>query len=141
MARVEAVLRRTHPSGDEPELPLRFGELEVHAAARRVLRAGEELALTQREFDLLLFLARHPARVFTREELMKRVWGFASYADTSTVTVHLRRLRTKIERDPARPCHVETVRGVGYRFARERRRDGDASRTIGGRSSPRVAWP
>jgi len=117
VARVEAVLRRAHPPVDEPEPPLRFGAIEVHPAARRVLVGGEALALTQREFDLLLFLARHPARVFTREELMKQVWGPTYYADTSTVTVHIRRLRTKIERDPARPRHVETVWGVGYRFA------------------------
>jgi len=117
VARVEAVLRRAHPPVDEPEPPLRFGAIEVHPAARSVLVDGEALALTQREFDLLLFLARHPARVFTREELMKQVWGPTYYADTSTVTVHIRRLRTKIERDPARPRHVQTVWGVGYRFA------------------------
>ncbi len=117
VARVEAVLRRVLPLHGEPEPPLRFGEIEVHPDARRVLVAGEELALTQREFDLLLFLARNPARVFTREQLMDQVWRFTYYSDTSTVTVHIRRLRAKIERDPARPRHIETVWGVGYRFA------------------------
>ena len=80
-------------------------------------RDGELLALTQREFDLLLFLARHPGRAFTREELMDHVWQYAFYTDTSTVTVHIRRLRTKLEADPEAPCRIETVWGVGYRFA------------------------
>ena len=117
VARVQAVLRRVLPPGADEGAPLRFGELEILPAARRVLVAGEEVALTQREFDLLLFLARHPARVFTREELMDQVWRFAYYSDTSTVTVHIRRVRAKIERDPTRPRHLETVWGVGYRFA------------------------
>ena len=72
--------------------------------------------LTQREFDLLLFLARHPGQVFTRDQLMEQVWRFSFYSDTSTVTVHIRRLRAKIEREPAQPRFVETVWGVGYRF-------------------------
>ena len=78
---------------------------------------GEPVALTQREFDLLLFLARHPGRAFTREELMDHVWQYAFYTDTSTVTVHIRRLRTKLEADPEAPRWIETVWGVGYRFA------------------------
>ena len=77
---------------------------------------GEEVVLTQREFDLLLFLARHPGQVFTRDQLMEQVWRFSFYSDTSTVTVHIRRLRAKIEREPAQPRYVETVWGVGYRF-------------------------
>jgi DNA-binding response OmpR family regulator len=81
-----------------------------------VLVAGEEVALTQREFDLLLFLARHPGQVFTRDQLMQQVWRFPFYSDTSTVTVHIRRLRAKVEREPARPRHIETVWGVGYRL-------------------------
>ena len=79
-------------------------------------RAGEPLRLTAKEFDLLFFLASHPRRVFSRDQLMERVWGYTSALDTGTVTVHLRRLRAKIERDPARPRHLETVWGVGYRF-------------------------
>ncbi len=117
VARVDAVLRRVD-TPDEQEPPLRFdGDLVVDAAGRRATRGGDELALTQREFDLLLFLARHPGRAFSREELMERVWGHSFYTDTSTVTVHVRRLRAKIEPDPERPTYLETVWGVGYRFA------------------------
>jgi DNA-binding response OmpR family regulator len=78
---------------------------------------GEEAQLTQREFDVLLFLARHPGQVFSRNQLMDAIWQYSFYTDTSTVTVHIRRLRAKIESDPAQPCHIETVWGVGYRFA------------------------
>ena len=79
--------------------------------------SGVELALTTREFDLLCFLARHPGRAFTREELMDHVWQYAFYTDTSTVTVHIRRLRAKLEPDPEHPRWIETVWGVGYRFS------------------------
>ena len=75
------------------------------------------MQLTAREFDLLLFLARHPGRAFTRDELMDQVWQYAFYSDTSTVTVHVRRLRAKLEPDPEQPRWIETVWGVGYRFA------------------------
>ena len=77
---------------------------------------GEERQLTQREFDLLLFLARHPGQVFSRNQLMDAVWQYSFYTDTSTVTVHVRRLRAKIEADPAPPRYIQTVWGVGYRF-------------------------
>lgn len=115
VARVDAVLRRvdTTPSS---EGPLVFGSLSIDPSARRVHVAGEEVALTQREFDLLLFLARHPGRAFTRHELINRVWQYSFYTDTSTVTVHVRRLRAKLEPDPERPRFLETVWGVGYRF-------------------------
>ncbi|MEJ7797392.1 MAG: response regulator transcription factor [Solirubrobacteraceae bacterium] len=116
VARVEAVLRRNEPEDDGPEPSLRFGELEIDPAGRRVLVEDEEIVLTQREFDLLAFLARHPGQVFTRDQLMEQVWRFSFYSDTSTVTVHIRRLRAKIEREPAQPRFVETVWGVGYRF-------------------------
>ncbi len=116
VARVEAVLRRTEPDEDGPEPVLRFGELQIDPAGRRVIVEGEEVVLTQREFDLLAFLARHPGQVFTRDQLMEQVWRFSFYSDTSTVTVHIRRLRAKIEREPAQPRFVETVWGVGYRF-------------------------
>jgi DNA-binding response OmpR family regulator len=72
--------------------------------------------LTQREFDLLLFLARHPGKVFTRDELMQSIWRYSFYTDTSTVTVHIRRLRAKIEEDPTNPRYVKTAWGLGYRF-------------------------
>ena len=116
VARVDAVLRRVDP---EPEFepPLEFGGLRIEPASRRVLMDGEQCALTVREYELLLFLARHPGQAFSRHALMDRVWGYSFYTDTSTVTVHIRRLRSKIERDAAHPRHIETVFGVGYRFA------------------------
>jgi two-component system, OmpR family, response regulator ResD len=96
---------------------LPFDDLVVDPAGRRVQVAGEDVALTQREFELLLFLARHPGQVFTRNQLMDHVWGYSFYTDTSTVTVHIRRLRAKLERTPERPRWIQTVWGVGYRFA------------------------
>ena len=116
VARVDAVLRRNAPEDAGPEPELVFGDLVIDPSGRRVLVDGEEAALTQREFDLLLFLARHPGQVFTRDQLMEQVWRFSFYSDTSTVTVHIRRLRAKIEREPAQPRFIETVWGVGYRF-------------------------
>jgi DNA-binding response OmpR family regulator len=115
VARVEAVLRRLAPlSDDEP--PLKFDGLEIDPRSRHVLRDGSRVELTPREFDLLLFLARNPGQTFTREQLMQRVWQFSFYIDTSTVTVHVRRLRAKLEPEPERPRFIETVWGVGYRF-------------------------
>jgi two-component system response regulator ResD len=116
VARVDAVLRRVDPE-PEHEPPLDFGGLRIEPAARRVVVDGEDCALTMREYELLLFLARHPGQAFSRHTLMDRVWGYSFYTDTSTVTVHIRRLRGKIERDPAQPRHIETVWGIGYRFA------------------------
>ena len=115
VARVDAVLRRIDTTPAHAE-PLRFDGLVVDPAARRVFVDGEEAALTQREFDLLLFLAQRPGQVFTRSQLMDSVWHYSFYTDTSTVTVHVRRLRAKIERDPTQPRFLETVWGVGYRF-------------------------
>jgi two-component system, OmpR family, response regulator ResD len=115
VARVDAVLRRMDTAPDSgPTLEL--DGLTIDLAARRVLVDSHEVALTQREFELLLFLARHPGHAFTRQELIDKVWKFSFYTDTSTVTVHVRRLRAKIERDPARPRFLETVWGVGYRL-------------------------
>ncbi|MFC4030976.1 response regulator transcription factor [Streptomyces polygonati] len=112
--RVESVLRR---AGSTPAAGpwLRSGSLALDPAARRALHGGEELPLTIREFDLLAFFLRHPGRVLGREELMRRVWGW-EFGDLSTVTVHVRRLREKVEDDPARPRLISTVWGVGYRF-------------------------
>jgi two-component system, OmpR family, response regulator ResD len=115
VARVEAVLRRTKPREDE-ETPLVHGELRIEPAARRVHLGDEELQLTQREFELLLYLARHPGRVFTRDQLMDAVWQFPFYTDTATVTVHVRRLRSKLREDSEAPRWLQTVWGVGYRF-------------------------
>jgi two-component system, OmpR family, response regulator ResD len=115
VARVDAVLRRIDTSADQ-EAPLELGELTIDSSARRAFVRGEEVILTQREFDVLLFLARHPGQVFSRNQLMDSVWQYSFYTDTSTVTVHMRRLRAKIEADPANPRHIQTVWGVGYRF-------------------------
>jgi DNA-binding response OmpR family regulator len=115
VARVDAVLRRFDTSPDSGP-PLEFDGLTVDPAGRRVLVDHEEVSLTQREFELLLFFARHPGHAFTRHELIDQVWRYSFYTDTSTVTVHVRRLRAKVERDPARPRFLETVWGVGYRF-------------------------
>jgi DNA-binding response OmpR family regulator len=97
--------------------PLELGDLRIEPASRQVFARGAEVPLTQREFDVLLFMARHPHQVFSREQLMDAVWQYSFYTDTSTVTVHIRRLRAKLEADPARPRHIETVWGVGYRFS------------------------
>jgi two-component system response regulator ResD len=118
VARVDAVLRRADPArhAGEEEPPLELGALRIEPATRRAFVRGEEATLTQREFDLLLFLARNPGRVFSRDQLMDAVWQYSFYSDSSTVTVHVRRLRAKIEREPAQPQHLQTVWGVGYRF-------------------------
>jgi two-component system, OmpR family, response regulator ResD len=120
VARVDAVLRRTSPVEDSASA-LSFGELEIDPVARLVSVAGREVDLTQREFDLLAFLVRHPGQVFNRDQLMNRVWQFPVYSDTTTVTVHVRRLRSKIEHDPSDPRWIQTVWGVGYRFRPEER--------------------
>jgi len=117
-ARVKAVLRRA--AGAMSSLPpeesvLRAGLLELDVLAHEAHLNGDLVPLTAKEFDLLAHLMRHPRRAFRREELLEDVWGFA-YGDTSTVTVHVRRLREKIESDPSAPRHVCTVWGVGYRF-------------------------
>ncbi len=116
VARVDAVLRRAPTAEADPEV-LRAGDVVIDVGDRRVTRRGEDVALTVREFELLVFLARHAGRAFTRDELMERVWQFSFYTDTSTVTVHVRRLRAKLETDPDAPGLIETVWGVGYRFA------------------------
>jgi two-component system, OmpR family, response regulator ResD len=116
VARVDAVLRRAPVADAEPEV-IDAGEVLIDVGGRRVTRGDEDIALTAREFELLVFLARHAGRAFSREELMERVWHFSFYTDTSTVTVHVRRLRAKLEADPETPRLIETVWGVGYRFA------------------------
>jgi DNA-binding response OmpR family regulator len=114
-ARVRTVLRRAAPS-DAPAQTLRFGDVALERATRELRKAGQEVRLTAKEFDLLWFLARHPRRVFSRDQLMSSVWGYAAALDTGTVTVHVRRLREKIEDDPSEPKHLQTVWGVGYRL-------------------------
>jgi DNA-binding response OmpR family regulator len=114
-ARVRTVLRRAKQPVVE-QAALRFGDLEIDAGAREVTKAGRVLRLTAKEFDLLWFLASNPRKVFSRGQLMDSVWGYEAALDTGTVTVHMRRLREKIEDDPSRPRFLETVWGVGYRF-------------------------
>jgi DNA-binding response OmpR family regulator len=111
--RVESVLRRARPAPDVRLLS--SAGLRLDPAARRATRDDTELALTLREFDLLAFFLRNPGRAHSREDLMREVWGW-DFGDLSTVTVHVRRLRGKIEDDPARPRLIQTVWGVGYRF-------------------------
>ena len=118
-ARVRAVLRRsnTFTAGPAHGRTLDFGDLRLEPDARKVtVRGGTPVTLTQREFDLLHHLASHPKRAHARAQLMKAVWGHAFPIDTRTITVHVRRLREKIEPDPARPRYIQTVWGVGYKF-------------------------
>jgi DNA-binding response OmpR family regulator len=107
--------RRAGPVGDSMQT-ISFGEVVIDEAAREVRKSDEPLALTNKEFDLLLFFATNPRRVFSRHQLMDRVWGYQAALDTGTVTVHIRRLRKKIEDDASHPSHLETVFGAGYRF-------------------------
>lgn len=117
-ARVEAVLRRTVESPEEgtEDAALVYGDLRLDPGTREVTARGEPVTLTAREFDLLYHLASHPRRVFSRDQIMESVWGYSFAGDTSTVTVHIRRLREKIEEDHAHPSYLQTVWGVGYRF-------------------------
>ena len=114
-ARVRTVLRRSSAEVPKAER-LTFDHLAIDARTREVSKNGAELRLTAKEFDLLWFLARHPRQVFSRDHLMDRVWGYEAAVDTGTVTVHVRRLREKIEDDPSQPRFLQTVWGVGYRF-------------------------
>jgi DNA-binding response OmpR family regulator len=117
VSRVKAVLRRTRGSTSEGEgQVLAFQGLRIDPRTRLVQVDGEERPLTAKEFDLLWVLARHPRQVFNRDQLLDLVWGLTEYIDPSTVTVHVRRLREKIERDPSDPRHIKTVWGVGYKF-------------------------
>ena len=117
VSRVRAVLRRTQgqPQAKETDL-LEFEDLSIDPGTRLVKVRGREVQLTAKEFDLLWFLAGNKRHVFNRDQLLDRVWGLAEYVDPSTVTVHVRRLREKIEVNPSEPRHIITVWGVGYRF-------------------------
>ncbi len=115
--RVSSVLRRAGGNPPVGRGALDDGELHVDVPARKATRDGRPLALTVREFDLLVFLMSHPGAVFTRADLLAKVWGW-DFGDQSTVTVHVRRLREKVEPDPARPKRISTVWGVGYRYDR-----------------------
>ena len=117
VSRVRAVLRRAGNKAqtDQAEV-LRFGPVQIDPGTRLVTIDGEEIVLTAKEFDLLWMLAGHPRQVFSRTQLLDRVWGETEYLDPSTVTVHVRRLREKIEPDPSAPAYIQTVWGVGYKF-------------------------
>ncbi len=123
VARVKAVLRRTHSEAASADAvaptALAIGGLRLDPAARAVSLDGQPISLTVREFDLLHFLMRHPGQVFSREQLLDNVWGYTFASDMGTVTVHIRRLREKIERDPANPMFLQTIWGVGYKLERQ----------------------
>ena len=114
-ARVEAVLRRTGRAEEGSDV-LHHGDLRIDRRGRTVTTRTGELRLTAREFDLLLVLAAHPRQVFTREQLITAVWDHDTETEENTVTVHMRRLRAKLEPDPSRPRYLKTVWGVGYKF-------------------------
>ncbi len=117
VARVKAVMRRSGTiknNGDEK--PMHLGTLHIDPRSREVHMNNALVVLTAKEFDLLLFFARHPRQVFTREQLLNQVWGYEFYGDESTVTVHIRRIREKVENDPSEPTILQTVWGVGYKF-------------------------
>jgi DNA-binding response OmpR family regulator len=120
VARVKAVLRRASakPLVDPQAQPLSRGDITINPTTRQVfIKDNKEAALTAKEFDLLWFIMNHPGQVFTRDQLLDNVWGYDFFGDVSTVTVHVRRLREKIERKPTKPEYVLTVWGVGYKFA------------------------
>ena len=114
LARVRAVLRRPGPRRKFEELA--FGDVRVHQRGRRVTRAGREVRLTRKEYDLLVYLAGHQGDVVTRERLLDEVWGYERFPTTRTVDTHVLRLRRKLEADPDRPRFIHTVHGQGYRF-------------------------
>jgi len=117
VSRVKAVLRRTYGrTVAKGEQPLEVADLHIDPQTRVVRLKEEEISLTAKEFDLLWELARHPRRVFNRDQLLDLVWGMTGYIDPSTVTVHVHRLREKLEADPSNPRHIQTVWGVGYKF-------------------------
>jgi len=117
VVRVKAVLRRCYDGQPStPGVTMRNGAIVVDPVARTVEHHGEAVGLTPREFDLLCFLMERPNQVFTRDQLMQRVWNYEWYGDASTVTVHVRRLRTKIEPDPSAPLHLKTAWGTGYKW-------------------------
>jgi DNA-binding response OmpR family regulator len=118
VARVKAVLRRVKGAtgGSKEQKPVEFSQLAIDPSTRLVVVRGNTIDLTATEFNLLYFLANHPRQVFSRDQLLEKVWGFSEYVDPSTVTVHIRRLREKVEENPSEPRHLLTVWGVGYKF-------------------------
>ncbi len=119
VSRVNAVLRRSGRQAVEPGKIITFPTITIDTGAHEVLVDNKPVMLSAKEFDLLLFFAQNPRQVFSRSQLLDNVWGFDYFGDSSTVTVHIRRLREKIEPDPSHPTYIETVWGVGYRFNME----------------------
>jgi two-component system alkaline phosphatase synthesis response regulator PhoP len=115
LARVRAVLRRPGPRRKSEELA--FGDVRIQRRARRVFRAGREIRMTRKEFDLLVYLVEHRGEVVTRERLLDEVWGYERFPTTRTVDTHVLRLRRKLEADPDQPAWIQTVHAQGYRFA------------------------
>lgn len=116
VSRVHAVLRRSSQNAAQSSEVLRFSGLVIDTSAHAVTRNEKTVSLSAKEYELLLFFAKNPRQVFSRTQLLDNVWGFDYYGDPSTVTVHIRRLREKIEPDPSEPVFIETIWGVGYRF-------------------------
>ena len=118
VSRVRAVLRRSQPLAEDTQTDesLTFQDLRIDPVTRLVTANNEEVNLTAKEFEMLWYMAQHPRQVFSRDQLLDRIWGLVDYIDPSTVTVHVRRLREKIEKEPADPKHIITVWGVGYKF-------------------------
>ena len=122
VARVKAHMNRYEVLSRQPTFKeadndlIEEGDLKIDKTARRVFIRGEEKTFTTKEFDLLYFLAKNPNRVFSKEELFQKIWGFTSVGDIATVTVHIKKIREKIEQDTSNPEYIETIWGVGYRF-------------------------
>ncbi len=117
VSRVRAVLRRaSKEEKDSTDAPIALADLSMDPSTHSVSARGHDISLIAKEFEMLYHLARHPRQVFSRDQLLDRIWGISDYIDPSTVTVHIRRLREKIEADPANPAHLQTVWGVGYKF-------------------------
>jgi DNA-binding response OmpR family regulator len=116
VSRVRAVLRRTGKAHEVQDASIHYDGLDINPLTREVQVHGGQILLTAREFDMLWLFARHPHQVFTRLQLLEQVWGITDYIDPGTVTVHVSRLREKIEVDPSSPLYILTVWGVGYKF-------------------------
>lgn len=117
-ARIRAVLRRTGWTKETNELAvLRYGDFHMHVDARQLYIAGKPIHLNHKEFQLLLLLAQHPNRVWTAEQLYNQIWGYYSAGELQTVKVHISNLRRKVEKNPAKPVYIQTIRGFGYKFA------------------------
>lgn len=117
VSRVRAVLRRVRSAQEKStDTALDFKNLQINPQTRLVSLHGKEISLTAKEFDLLYYMAQHPRQVFSREQLLENIWGLSDYIDPGTVTVHIRRLREKIELDPGAPARLVTIWGVGYKF-------------------------